>query len=76
MQKNRQLALERRQAKMQCGSQPQHTELPISSSEEFTTPVAQDPSDLIEDTQVTTTKVAVTEAEAGDRELECASEKQ
>lgn len=51
------------------------TEFPISSSEEeFTTPVAQDPSDLIEDTQVTTTEVAVTEAEAG--ELECASEKQ
>ncbi|NXW85760.1 TIPIN protein, partial [Alopecoenas beccarii] len=77
MQKNRQLALERRQAKMQCGSQPQHTELPISySEEELTSPVAQDPADLIEDTQVTTTKVAVTEAEAGDTELECASEKQ
>lgn len=53
------------------------SEFPITSSEEeFTTPVAQDPSDLIEDTQVTTTKVAVTDAEAGDRELECASEKQ
>ncbi|NWQ79880.1 TIPIN protein, partial [Columbina picui] len=77
MQKNRQLALERRQAKMQCGSQPQHTELSISySEEEFTTPVAQDPADLIEDTQVTPTKVGVTEAEGGDAELECASEKQ
>lgn len=52
-------------------------EIPISySEEEFTSPVAQDPTDLIEDTQVTTTKVAVTEAEAGDTELECASEKQ
>ncbi|NXV48308.1 TIPIN protein, partial [Uria aalge] len=77
IKKNRQLALERRQAKMQCNSQSQHNELSAHYvEEEFNSPAAQDPSDLIEDTQVTTTKVAVTEAEAGDTELECASEKQ
>ncbi|NXX58900.1 TIPIN protein, partial [Scopus umbretta] len=77
IKKNRQLALERRQAKMQCNSQPQHNELSASySEEEFNTPVAQDPADLTEDTQATATKVAVTEAEAGDTELERAGEKQ
>ncbi|NXY70877.1 TIPIN protein, partial [Glareola pratincola] len=77
IKKNRQLALERRQAKMQCNSQSQHNELFAPYlEEEFNTPVAQDPSDLIEDTQVTTTKVAVTEGEAEDIELECAGEKQ
>ncbi|XP_009885113.1 PREDICTED: TIMELESS-interacting protein [Charadrius vociferus] len=77
IRKNRQLALERRQAKMQCNSQSQHKELStVYSEEEFNTPVAQDPADLTKDTQVTTTKVAVTEAEDGDTELECASEKQ
>lgn len=44
--------------------------------EEFNTPVTQDPTDLIEDTQITTTEVAVTEVEDGDAELECASEEQ
>ncbi|NXJ90251.1 TIPIN protein, partial [Corythaixoides concolor] len=77
MRKNRQLALERRQAKMQCNSQSQHNELSACySEEEFNTSVAQDPADLTEDTQVTTSRVAVTEAEAGDTELEHASEKQ
>ncbi|XP_050758952.1 TIMELESS-interacting protein [Gymnogyps californianus] len=85
IKKNRQLALERRQAKMQCNSQSQHNELSTSySEEEFNTPAAQDPADLIEDAQVTAAKVAVTEAEAGDTEWacagdtewECASEKQ
>ncbi|KAK4820736.1 hypothetical protein QYF61_004417 [Mycteria americana] len=79
IKKNRQLALERRQAKRQCNSQSQHNELSASYlEEEFNTPVAQDPPDLIENTQATVTKVAVTEAEdtAGDRELECSSEKQ
>ncbi|NXW65162.1 TIPIN protein, partial [Eurystomus gularis] len=77
MKKNRQLALERRQARMQWNSQSQHNEFSTSySEEEFNTPVAQDPDDLIEDTQVTTTKAAVVEAEAGDLELERASEKQ
>ncbi|NWI65694.1 TIPIN protein, partial [Todus mexicanus] len=74
MKKNRLLALERRQAKLQWNSQSQPNELSTSYSEEdFNTLVAQDPADFIEDTQVTTTKVAVTEAE--DLELECASEK-
>ncbi|NXJ40768.1 TIPIN protein, partial [Ciconia maguari] len=79
IRKNRQLALERRQAKRQCNSQTQHNELSASYlEEEFNTPVAQDPPDLIENTQATVTKVAVTEAEdtAGDTELECSGEKQ
>ncbi|NXU51866.1 TIPIN protein, partial [Turnix velox] len=75
IKKNKQLALERRLAKMQSNSQSQHNELSAHYSEEyFNTPVTQDPTDLIEDTEVTTTKVAVTEAE--DTELECASENQ
>ncbi|KAM6388355.1 TIMELESS-interacting protein isoform 1-T3 [Pluvialis apricaria] len=77
IRKNRQLALERRQAKLQCNSQSQHNELSAHySEEEINTQVAQDPADLTKDTQVTTTRVAVTEAEDGDTELECASEKQ
>ncbi|XP_010009147.1 PREDICTED: TIMELESS-interacting protein [Nestor notabilis] len=78
IKKNRQLALERRQAKMQCHSQSQHNELSTGySEEEFNTPVANDPADLIEDTPVTAVKVAVDEdTEAGDTDLECASEKQ
>ncbi|NXP50043.1 TIPIN protein, partial [Heliornis fulica] len=77
MRKNRQLALERRQAKMQCNSQSQHHELsPHYSEDEFNTPVAQDPADLSEDPQVTVPEAVVTEAEDGDRELEFASEKQ
>ncbi|KFQ57769.1 TIMELESS-interacting protein, partial [Pelecanus crispus] len=77
IQKNRQLALERRQAKMQRNSQLQHNELPASySEEEFNSPVAQDPADLIDDTQATATKAAVTEAEDGDIEWEQAGEKQ
>ncbi|NXR03409.1 TIPIN protein, partial [Sagittarius serpentarius] len=77
IKKNRQLALERRQAKMQCNSQSQPNELSTSySEEEFNTPVAQEPADLIEDTHITTTKVAAAEAEAGDTELQHGSEKQ
>ncbi|NXJ02473.1 TIPIN protein, partial [Psophia crepitans] len=77
MRKNRQLALERRQAKMQCNSQSQQHELSAHcSEEEFSTPVPQDPADLTEDTQVTVTRAAVTEAEDGDTELESASEHQ
>ncbi|NXW43337.1 TIPIN protein, partial [Nyctiprogne leucopyga] len=77
IKKNRQLALERRQAKMQWNSQSQHNELSTHySEEEFNTPVAQDPADLIEDTQASATRVAVSEAEDGDTELECASENQ
>ncbi|KQK79596.1 TIMELESS-interacting protein [Amazona aestiva] len=74
IKKNRQLALERRQAKMQCHSQSQHNaELSTGySEEEFNSPVAQEPADHIEDTPVTAIKVAVD----GDTDLECASEKQ
>ncbi|NXH15229.1 TIPIN protein, partial [Bucco capensis] len=75
IKKNRQLALERRQAKMQWNSQSQNHELSTTYSE-FNTLAAQDPTDLREDTPVSTTKVAVTEAEDRDTELECASEKQ
>ncbi|NXJ78383.1 TIPIN protein, partial [Trogon melanurus] len=75
IKKNRQLALERRQAKVQWNSQSQHNELSTSyAEEEFSTSVAQDPTDLFEDAEVTATKAAVTEA--GDTELECASEEQ
>ncbi|NXI70771.1 TIPIN protein, partial [Anseranas semipalmata] len=78
IKRNRQLALERRQAKMQCNSQSQHNELSPSyaQEEEFNMPVAQDLADVTEDTQVIVTKAAVTEAEDRDIELECASEKQ
>ncbi|XP_068881579.1 TIMELESS-interacting protein isoform X1 [Aphelocoma coerulescens] len=72
MKKNRQLALERRQARLQGHSQSQHQELPSSySEEEFDGPVVQDPTDLIEDTQVPAAKDAPT-----DEELECAREEQ
>ncbi|XP_026711860.1 TIMELESS-interacting protein isoform X2 [Athene cunicularia] len=77
IKKNRQLALERRQAKMQWNSQSQHNELSASySEEEFNTTVAQDPADIIKDAQVTATRVGVPEAEAEDTELEYASENQ
>ncbi|XP_035191777.1 TIMELESS-interacting protein isoform X1 [Oxyura jamaicensis] len=78
IKRNRQLALERRQAKMQCSSQSQHNELSPSypEEEEFNTPIAQDLADVTEDSQVTVPTVAVTEAEDRDMELECASEKQ
>ncbi|NXI34435.1 TIPIN protein, partial [Galbula dea] len=77
IKKNRQLALERRQAKMQWNSQSQHQELSTSHLEEdLNSPAAQDPPHLIEDTPIMTTKVAVTEAEDGGIELECASERQ
>ncbi|NXP82902.1 TIPIN protein, partial [Ramphastos sulfuratus] len=62
IKKNRQLALERRQAKLQSNSQSQHNELSTGfSEEEFNTPADQDPADLIEDTQVSTAVVTVTE---------------
>ncbi|NWU96822.1 TIPIN protein, partial [Upupa epops] len=75
IKKNRQLALERRQAKTQSNSQSQRNEHTSSYlEEEFTTPVAQDPADLTEDAEVPADEVAVTEA--GDAGLECASENQ
>ncbi|NXS90729.1 TIPIN protein, partial [Jacana jacana] len=62
IQRNRQLALERRQAKMQSNSQPQPNELSLHyPEEEFNTLVTQAPTDLTEDPQVPTTKAAVTE---------------
>ncbi|NXS79087.1 TIPIN protein, partial [Erpornis zantholeuca] len=73
MKKNRQLALERRQARLQGHSQSQHQELPSSySEEEFDSPVVQDPTDLIEESQVP----AATDAPTEDEELECAREEQ
>ncbi|NWR19312.1 TIPIN protein, partial [Emberiza fucata] len=74
MKKNRQLALERRQARLQGLSQSQHQELPSSYSEEFGSPVAQDPPELAEDTEVPAAKDAPTED--GDDELGCAREEQ
>ncbi|XP_040456386.1 TIMELESS-interacting protein isoform X2 [Falco naumanni] len=79
MMKNRQLALERRRAKMQCNSQSQHNgnQLELSTSylaEEINTPGAQDPADFIEDMEGTTAEGAVTDAEDG--ELEYATEEQ
>ncbi|NXX84280.1 TIPIN protein, partial [Urocolius indicus] len=62
IRKNRQLALERRQARMQCSSQSQHNELSAGySEEECNTHADQDLTDLMEHTQVTTAKAAVTE---------------
>ncbi|NXN18890.1 TIPIN protein, partial [Indicator maculatus] len=78
IKKNRQLALERRQAKLQWNSQSQHNaELSTGfSEEEFNTPADQDPADLTEDTQVDTAMVTVTEAKNGDTESDYASENQ
>ncbi|NXY16607.1 TIPIN protein, partial [Atrichornis clamosus] len=74
MKQNRQRALERRQARLQGHSQSQCQELPSSySEEEFNTPVAQDPTDLAEDTPVPAAEVALMEE---DEELERAGEEQ
>ncbi|NWI90503.1 TIPIN protein, partial [Pitta sordida] len=73
MKRNRQLALERRQARLQGLSQSQHTDLPTSyPEEEFNTPVTQDPTDLWEDAAVP----AATAAPTADGELGCAREEQ
>ncbi|NWR53381.1 TIPIN protein, partial [Regulus satrapa] len=75
MERNRQRALERRQARLQGLSQSQPAELPSSfSEEELDSPVAQGPPDLAEDAQVPAAKGAPTEE--GDDELECAREEQ
>ncbi|NXI86043.1 TIPIN protein, partial [Rhipidura dahli] len=74
MKKNRQLALERRQARLQGHSQSQDQELPSSYlEEEFDSPVVQDPTDFTEHTQVPAAQDAPTD---GDEELECAREEQ
>ncbi|NXY31772.1 TIPIN protein, partial [Pomatorhinus ruficollis] len=77
MRRNRQLALQRRQARLQGPGHSQHqAELPSSySQEEFDSPVAQDPTGLTEDTQVPAARDAPTEDD-GDDELECAREEQ
>ncbi|NXG12926.1 TIPIN protein, partial [Grallaria varia] len=72
MKKNRQLALQRRQARLQGHSQAPLSELPSGySEEEFNT---QDPADLTEDTEVPAATAALTED--ADGELECAREEQ
>ncbi|KAM8804364.1 TIMELESS-interacting protein [Eudromia elegans] len=77
IKKNRLLALERRQAKLQCSSQSQQNELSASyAEEEFNTATAQNLDDVIEDPQVTATKFAVADADDRDTELESTSEKQ
>ncbi|XP_063268308.1 TIMELESS-interacting protein isoform X2 [Prinia subflava] len=74
MERNRRLALERRRARLHGPGQPQHHELPSSySEEECDSPVAQEPTDLTEDTQVPAARDAP--KEEGD-ELECAREEQ
>ncbi|NXP29045.1 TIPIN protein, partial [Scytalopus superciliaris] len=75
MEKNRQLALQRRQARLQGHSQGLLSELPSGySEEEFNSPVTQDPTDLTEDTQGPAATAARTED--ADGELECAREEQ
>uniref|UniRef100_A0A8C3P1N5 TIMELESS-interacting protein n=1 Tax=Cyanoderma ruficeps TaxID=181631 RepID=A0A8C3P1N5_9PASS len=76
MRRNRQLALQRRQARLQGPGHSQHQELPSSySEEEFDSPVAQDPTGLTEDTQAPAARDAPTEDD-GDEELESAREEQ
>ncbi|NXV07203.1 TIPIN protein, partial [Cettia cetti] len=75
MQRNRQLALERRQARLQGLSQPQHQELPSSYPEEFDSPAARDPAALTADTPVPAAGEAPTE-DGGADALECAREEQ
>ncbi|NWS19086.1 TIPIN protein, partial [Pachyramphus minor] len=77
MKKNRQLALERRQARLQGLSQAQLSQAqlklpPSSSGEELHSPVPQDPADPAEDAPVP--PAALTEDGAG--ALECAREEQ
>ncbi|XP_066052029.1 TIMELESS-interacting protein isoform X3 [Chamaea fasciata] len=75
MRRNRELALERRQARLQGPGHAQHPELPSSfSEEEFDSPVAQDPTGLTEDTRVPAARDAPTED--GEDELERAREEQ
>ncbi|NWR83672.1 TIPIN protein, partial [Furnarius figulus] len=78
MERNRQLALQRRQARLQGHS---HSQAPLSaevpsgySEEEFNSPVAQDPPDLTEDTEVPAATAAL--AEEADGELQSAREEQ
>ncbi|XP_067411645.1 TIMELESS-interacting protein isoform X2 [Emydura macquarii macquarii] len=76
IERNRQLALERRQAKMQFNSQSQENDLsPIHPNEEFKIIVAQDPDDLSEvEAQAAEAKIADMKAVVKDIELKCAEE--
>uniref|UniRef100_K7FY02 TIMELESS-interacting protein n=1 Tax=Pelodiscus sinensis TaxID=13735 RepID=K7FY02_PELSI len=77
IEKNRQLALERRQAKMQFNSQSQENGIDQSTSqpneEKFKTTVAQDPADLTVEIHTAEAKV-VMEAVDKDTQLKCAEE--
>ncbi|XP_071424305.1 TIMELESS-interacting protein isoform X1 [Pithys albifrons albifrons] len=71
MERNRQLALERRQARRHHGHSQAlpGAELPSGYSEEqFATPVTQDPTDLTEDTQVPAATAALREDSDGELE--------
>ncbi|NXC26325.1 TIPIN protein, partial [Campylorhamphus procurvoides] len=75
MERNRQLALQRRQARLQGHSQAPLSELPSGySEEEFNSPVTEDPTDLTEEAEVPATTAALTEEPDG--ELESAWEEQ
>ncbi|NXF79088.1 TIPIN protein, partial [Sclerurus mexicanus] len=75
MERNRQLALQRRQARLQGHSQALLSELPSGySEEELNSPGAQDPTDLTEDAEVPAATAALTEE--ADGELESAREEQ
>lgn len=75
IEKNRQLALERRQAKMQFNSQSQENDQSTSqpNEEKFKTTVAQDPADLTVEIHTAEAKV-VMEAVDKDTQLKCAEE--
>ncbi|KAM7151741.1 TIMELESS-interacting protein [Macrochelys suwanniensis] len=76
IERNRRLALERRQAKMQFNSQSQENDLCATQpNEEFKTVVAQDPDDLSEvEIQAAEARVADMGAVDKDIQLECAEE--
>ncbi|XP_065268550.1 TIMELESS-interacting protein [Emys orbicularis] len=76
IERNRQLALERRQAKMQFNSQSQENDLSATQpNEEFKTIEAQDPDDLTEvEIQAAEAEVADIEAVDKDIQLKCAEE--
>ncbi|XP_074822695.1 TIMELESS-interacting protein isoform X2 [Natator depressus] len=65
IERNRQLALERRQAKLQFNSQSQQNDLSATQpNEEFKTIVAQDPADLTE------VEIQATDMEAVDKDIQ------
>ncbi|NXK93867.1 TIPIN protein, partial [Formicarius rufipectus] len=69
MERNRQLALQRRQARLRGHSQGLFGEFPSGySEEEFASPVTQDPTDLTEDAEVPAAMAAPREDADRDRE--------